>query len=44
LKWADNPLLIASGPDAAARFSMGMVIAPGMILGELLPTVTPTPH
>lgn len=29
------PLLIASGPGAAARFSMGVVIAAGMTLGTL---------
>jgi multidrug efflux pump len=29
------PLLIASGPGAAARFSMGMVIAAGMTIGTL---------
>ena len=29
------PLLIASGPGAAARFSMGLVIASGMTLGTL---------
>ncbi|MCC2658981.1 MAG: multidrug efflux protein [Panacagrimonas sp.] len=29
------PLLIASGPGAAARFSMGLVIAAGMTLGTL---------
>lgn len=29
------PLLIASGPGAAARFSMGLVIAAGMTIGTL---------
>ncbi|NIB50029.1 hypothetical protein HBA77_24975, partial [Salmonella enterica subsp. enterica] len=29
------PLLTASGPGAAARFSMGLVIASGMTLGTL---------
>lgn len=29
------PLLIASGPGAAARFSMGLVIATGMTIGTL---------
>ncbi len=29
------PLLIASGPGAAARFSMGLVIASGMTIGTL---------
>ncbi|MGH8517945.1 MAG: efflux RND transporter permease subunit, partial [Panacagrimonas sp.] len=29
------PLLIASGPGASARFSMGLVIAAGMTLGTL---------
>ena len=29
------PLLIASGPGAAARFSMGLVIAAGMSIGTL---------
>ncbi|MBI2382851.1 MAG: efflux RND transporter permease subunit [Gammaproteobacteria bacterium] len=29
------PLLLASGPGAAARFSMGMVIAAGMTIGTL---------
>ena len=29
------PLLVASGPGAAARFSMGMVIAAGMTIGTL---------
>jgi multidrug efflux pump len=29
------PLLIASGPGAASRFAMGVVIASGMTLGTL---------
>jgi multidrug efflux pump len=29
------PLLLASGPGAAARFSMGLVIASGMTIGTL---------
>jgi multidrug efflux pump len=29
------PLLIASGPGAASRFSMGFVIASGMTIGTL---------
>ncbi|MBP6797380.1 MAG: efflux RND transporter permease subunit, partial [Luteimonas sp.] len=29
------PLLIASGPGAASRFSMGMVIASGMTIGTM---------
>lgn len=29
------PLLIAEGPGAAARFSMGLVIAAGMTIGTL---------
>lgn len=33
LVFAMVPLLIASGPGAAARFSMGMVIAAGMSIG-----------
>ncbi len=33
LVFAMVPLLIASGPGAAARFSMGMVIASGMTIG-----------
>ncbi|MFZ5636010.1 MAG: efflux RND transporter permease subunit [Pseudomonadota bacterium] len=33
LVFAMIPLLIASGPGAAARFSMGMVIASGMTIG-----------
>jgi multidrug efflux pump len=33
LVFAMVPLLIASGPGAAARFSMGMVIAAGMTIG-----------
>ncbi|MCR6687462.1 efflux RND transporter permease subunit [Pseudoxanthomonas sp.] len=35
LVFAMIPLLIAKGPGAAARFSMGMVIAAGMTLGTL---------
>jgi multidrug efflux pump len=35
LVFAMIPLLIASGPGAAARFSMGMVIASGMTIGTL---------
>ncbi len=33
LVFAMVPLLIASGPGAAARFSMGVVIASGMVIG-----------
>lgn len=33
LVFAMIPLLIATGPGAAARFSMGMVIAAGMTIG-----------
>jgi multidrug efflux pump len=33
LVFAMFPLLIANGPGAAARFSMGMVIAAGMTIG-----------
>jgi len=29
------PLLLASGPGASARFSMGLVIASGMTIGTL---------
>jgi multidrug efflux pump len=29
------PLLIASGPGAVSRFSMGLVIAAGMTIGTL---------
>ncbi|MDH5833206.1 efflux RND transporter permease subunit [Luteimonas kalidii] len=35
LVFAMIPLLIASGPGAASRFSMGMVIASGMTIGTL---------
>ena len=30
------PLLIAAGPGASARFSIGLVIASGMTIGTLL--------
>lgn len=33
LVFAMVPLLLATGPGAAARFSMGMVIASGMAIG-----------
>ena len=35
LVFAMIPLLIASGPGAASRFSMGMVIASGMTIGTM---------
>lgn len=35
LVFAMLPLLVASGPGAAARFSLGMVIASGMTIGTL---------
>jgi multidrug efflux pump len=35
LVFAMIPLLIASGPGAASRFSMGVVIASGMTIGTL---------
>ncbi|MBB1087006.1 efflux RND transporter permease subunit [Lysobacter sp. SG-8] len=35
LVFAMVPLLIASGPGAASRFSMGMVIASGMTIGTM---------
>jgi multidrug efflux pump len=35
LVFAMVPLLIASGPGAASRFAMGVVIASGMTLGTL---------
>ena len=33
---ATIPLLLAKGPGAASRFSMGVVIASGMTIGTLL--------
>ena len=35
LVFAMIPLLIASGPGAASRFSMGVVIASGMTIGTM---------
>ena len=35
LVFAMVPLLIATGPGAASRFSMGLVIAAGMTIGTL---------
>jgi multidrug efflux pump len=42
LVFAMVPLLIATGPGAAARFSMGLVIASGMVIGTAFTFFVPT--